>query len=472
MNRPRRFLLRMVVFLLIVGAAVGMLGDALIDAFLANPPLNGLILGVLALGIVFSFRQVLGLSPAVRWIEAFQADTQESAPPPHPRLLAPMARMLEDRQGKMMLSALATRSLLDSIGSRLGESREISRYMIGLLIFLGLLGTFWGLLDTVGSVGTVIAGLSTDADDLVGTFAALKTNLEAPLSGMGTAFSSSLFGLAGSLVLGFLDLQAGQAQNQFYNDLEEWLSSVTRLSSGTGVAEGDQSVPVYVQALLEQTADSLEELQRTLARGEEERRASNTRTTQLTERLVALSDQMRTEQDMMVKLAQSHLDMKPVLQRIAEGPGLDGGGMDEATREHIRNLDVYLARLLEETTNGRTYLASELRAEIKLLGRMMAASAAGWSGDDTPTMQPPSGAPERTHVSSEPASPSAPRARDGGRASSSPVPPAPRHAAATPPAPVPQRAPRREPRLHTTNESPPASPVDRPPRAGDGRRER
>ena len=473
MNRPRRFLLRMVVFLLIVGAAVGMLGDALIDAFLANPPLNGLILGVLALGIVFSFRQVLGLSPAVRWIEAFQADTQESAPPPHPRLLAPMARMLEDRQGKMMLSALATRSLLDSIGSRLGESREISRYMIGLLIFLGLLGTFWGLLDTVGSVGTVIAGLSTDADDLVGTFAALKTNLEAPLSGMGTAFSSSLFGLAGSLVLGFLDLQAGQAQNQFYNDLEEWLSSVTRLSSGTGVADGDQSVPVYVQALLEQTADSLEELQRTLARGEEERRASNARTTQLTERLVALSDQMRTEQDMMVKLAQSHLDMKPVLQRIAEGPGLDGGGMDEATRGHIRNLDVYLARLLEETTNGRTYLASELRAEIKLLGRMMTASAAGWSGDDTPTMQPPPGAPERTQVSSEPASPSAPRARDGGRASSSsPIPPAPRHAAAAPPAPVPQRAPRREPRLHTTDESPPASPVDRPPRPGDGRRER
>lgn len=374
MNRPRRFLVRMIVFLVLAVAVVAVLSSQLIDAFTANPPLNGLILFVLLIGIGFCFRQVLGLTPEVRWIENFRANQGALSTQPTPRLLAPMARMLSDRQGKMMLSTMATRSLLDSIGSRLDESREISRYMIGLLIFLGLLGTFWGLLDTVSSVGQVIQGLAIADDDLIATFTALKGGLELPLAGMGTAFSSSLFGLAGSLVVGFLDLQSSQAQNQFYNDLEEWLSSVTRLSSGVGVGEGDQSVPVYVQALLEQTADSLEGLQRTLSRGEEDRRAASANINQLSEGLAALTDQMRSEQGLMVKLVDSQMELKPVLQRLADGADQDGG-IDEATRGHIRNLDVYVTRLLEETVNGRNQLASELRSEIKLLARTIAAAA-------------------------------------------------------------------------------------------------
>jgi hypothetical protein len=324
----------MIAFLVLAGAVVVVLLEQLIEAFSANPPLNGLILGVLVLGIAYSFRQVLGLGPEVRWIETFRADRAAGPTQTPPRLLAPMAKMLADRKGKMMLSTLATRSLLDSIGSRLDEARDISRYMIGLLIFLGLLGTFWGLLDTVGSVGEVIKGLAIADEDVIATFTALKAGLNEPLRGMGTAFSSSLFGLAGSLVLGFLDLQAGQAQNQFYNDLEEWLSSVTRLGSGAALGDGDQSVPVYVQALLEQTADSLEGLQRTMVRGEDDRRAANTNVLQLTEKLATLSDQMRTGQDLMVKLVESQMDMKPVLQRLAEAGGRDTG-LDEATRGHI-----------------------------------------------------------------------------------------------------------------------------------------
>ncbi len=383
MNRPRRFLVRMIVFLVLAVAIVAVLSGQLIDAFTANPPLNGLILFVLVIGIALCFRQVIGLNPEVRWIENFRANQGALSTQPTPRLLAPMARMLADRQGKMMLSTLATRSLLDSIGSRLDESREISRYMIGLLIFLGLLGTFWGLLDTVSSVGQVIQGLAIADDDLIATFTALKGGLELPLAGMGTAFSSSLFGLAGSLVLGFLDLQSGQAQNQFYNDLEEWLSSVTRLSSGAGVGEGDQSVPVYVQALLEQTADSLEGLQRTLSRGEDDRRSANSNITQLTEGLATLTDQMRAEQDLMVKLVESQMELRPVLQRLAEGADRDGG-FDEATRGHIRNLDVYVTRLLEETVNGRNQLASELRSEIKLLARTIAAAAGASAAQPAP----------------------------------------------------------------------------------------
>ncbi|MDP6013755.1 MAG: flagellar motor protein MotA [Alphaproteobacteria bacterium] len=389
MNSSRRFLVRMIAFLLLSVAVVFVLLEQLLGAFTANPPLNGLILGVLLIGIGHSFRQVLSLRPEARWIETFRADskaTSTSQAPPN--LLAPMAKMLSDRKGKMMLSTMAMRSMLDSIGARLDESRDITRYMIGLLVFLGLLGTFWGLLDTVGSVGSVIQSLAIADEDIVATFAALKQGLDAPLRGMGTAFSSSLFGLAGSLVLGFLDLQSGQAQNQFYNDLEEWLSSVTRLGSGGAVGEGDQSMPVYVQALLEQTADSLEELQRTLSRGEEDRRAANSNILQLTEKLATLTDQMRSEQNLMVKLVEGQSDIRPVLQRIAESTGQDSG-FDEASRDHIRNLDVYVTRLLEEAINGRQQLANELRSEIKLLARTIAAAMARDQSPAGETPPPP-----------------------------------------------------------------------------------
>ncbi len=294
-------------------------------------------------------------------------------PPGHPVLLAPMATMLRERQGRVSLSALSMRSILDSISARLDEGRDISRYLIGLLIFLGLLGTFWGLLETISSVGKTINALDVGSGDFAAVFAGLKSGLEEPLKGMGTAFSSSLFGLAGSLVLGFLDLQASQSQNRFYIELEDWLSSVTRLSSGSGIAEGDQSVPAYVQALLEQTADSLENLQRTMARSEDSRGSSNTTMLQLTERLTMLTDQMKSEQDLLVKLVEIQMDMKPVLQRLASER--DAGGLDQASRGHLRNLDVYVMRLLEETAEGRDQMTQEIRSEIKLLARTIAAIA-------------------------------------------------------------------------------------------------
>jgi hypothetical protein len=270
---------------------------------------------------------------------------------------------------------LSLRSLLDGIAARLDEQREISRYFIGLLIFLGLLGTFWGLLKTVDSVADVIGTLSVTSDDLPGMFGSLKAGLQAPLSGMGTAFSSSLFGLAGSLVLGFLDLQAGQAQNRFYNELEEWLASATRLSSGgPGSGEGDASVPAYIQALLEQNADNLDELQRTLTRGEEDRYQTSRNLASLTDRLSTLTDQMRTEQALMVRLAENQRDLAPILARLAEAAEA-GFGMDESTRNHIRNLDLGTQRLLDDQARGRADAVREVRNEIKLLARTIAAIA-------------------------------------------------------------------------------------------------
>jgi len=374
MNGPRRYLIRMLLFIVAVGLAVAGLYSPLADAFMANPALNGLILGVLLLGIIYIFRQVALLIPEVAWIESFRNDQGHADQTP-PKLLAPMAAMLGERKGKFSLSALSLNSLLDGISSRLEESRDLSRYLIGLLIFLGLLGTFWGLLQTIGAVGDVIGSLSVGGGgDLAKVFTDLKAGLKAPLAGMGTAFSSSLLGLAGSLVLGFLELQAGQAQNRFYNDLEDWLAGQTRLSSGSlAIGEGDQGVPAYVQALLEQTADSLESLQRTLERGEESRISANNGIVSLTDKLDTLTDQMRTEQSLMIKLAETQLEIKPLLAKIANAPV--SSSPEETMGKSMRSIDTQLARLIEEMGTGRNELVSELRSEIRVLSRTMAAIA-------------------------------------------------------------------------------------------------
>ncbi|MGF1623445.1 MAG: flagellar motor protein MotA [Alphaproteobacteria bacterium] len=378
MTRPWRYLIRMIIFLVAVLALVGALYQALVPAFMANAVLNGVIIGVFVVGVVFIFQQVIRIGPEVAWVDAYRRQEPGSAPPGRPpRLLSTMATMLGDRGHRVSLSAISMRSLLDTIGSRLDESRETSRYIIGLLVFLGLLGTFWGLLQTVSAIGDVIGSLDVATGaDLASMFDELKLGLEQPVAGMGTAFSSSLFGLAGSLALGFLELQAGQAQNRFYNDLEEWLSSVTRLSGANTLGmEGEQQIPAYIQALLEQTADSLENLQRTIVRGEEGRLTANANLMALTERLTTLTDQMRAEQTLMRRIAESQVEMRPVMARLSEA--LSGGvlGIDDETRAHIRNLEIYAARLLEEMTTGRADSVQEIRSEIKMLARTIAALA-------------------------------------------------------------------------------------------------
>lgn len=374
-TRPRRFVLRMLGFLAAVLLLAAILHEHLLHAFQANPVLNALILGVLFIGILYSFRQVTALAREVEWLETFKRNKPGLAGLGQPRLLAPMAAMLSEKRERFTLSALAMRSLLDGIQSRLDESRELSRYMVGLLIFLGLLGTFWGLLLTINAIGEVIGGMSIGTGEITQLFGQLQSGLQAPLAGMGTAFSTSLFGLAAALVLGFLDLTAGQAQNRFFNDLEDLLAQQTRLSSGAiGGMEGEGgSVPVYVQALLEQTAENLEGLQRTLARGEEGRIAANQAVIGLTERLGQLTDQMRASQQLLLKVAEGQSELRPVLARLAEAQAQ--GAIDEATRGHIRNVELYLARMLEEMMQGRTQATNEIRSEIKLLARTIAAIA-------------------------------------------------------------------------------------------------
>jgi hypothetical protein len=233
---PGLYLWRMFVFLVLVGLLVAVLHRQLWDAMLNNLGLNILICFVLLAGVLYAFQQVLRLYPEIRWVNAFRIADPGLAISHRPVLLSPMATMLRDRTGSLSLSATSMRSIMDSIGGRLDEARDTGRYLVGLLVFLGLLGTFWGLLDTIQSVGKTISSLDSRAADSVTVFDELKNGLAAPLRGMGTAFSSSLLGLGGSLVLGFLELQASHAHGRFYNQLEEWLSGITELAPGVSHA--------------------------------------------------------------------------------------------------------------------------------------------------------------------------------------------------------------------------------------------
>lgn len=372
MSVPTPFLLRMGGFLVLIIVGCFFLYPALEEAFMANAVINGIILGALLIGVFQVFRTVVGLYAETRWIERFRLGSEGGyeISDAAPRLMASAAKMLSkrsDRTGMLNISAGGMQTILDGVATRLDESRETSRYLIGLLVFLGLLGTFWGLLETVRSVGGVISGLNLGADDVAGAFEALKQGLQTPLGGMGTAFSSSLFGLAGSLILGFLALQAGQAQNRFYNELEEWLSGLTRLGGGSLMGDGDQPVPVYIQALLEQTADSLESLQRTMARAEEHRMATQTDFSQLNDKLSILVETMRTEQDLMLKLAEGQKDMRDMVS------GGASKGTDVEALRHIKNIDTHLMRLLEDASRGRNEIVQELRSDLRILARTVAA---------------------------------------------------------------------------------------------------
>ena len=379
MNSPSRFIQRMIVFIILNLVLGFFLISSLIDAFLTNPIINGLIFSVLAFGIIIIFRQVYTLLPEIEWIEGYKRNKSTgltgNVKTKKLILLAPMAGMLVEHKGRFTISSLAMRSLLDSLNLRLDETREISRYLIGLLVFLGLLGTFWGLLSTIESVGTVINSLGVAGEDSTSMFLKLKEGLKQPLNGMGTAFSSSLFGLSGSLILGFLDIQASQAQNQFYNDVEEWLSSMSLISVNPSSNKDskkihEEGVPVYVQALLEQTAESIDSLQRTLGRGEDERKHLADNFANLAEKMSAVADQIKTNQKNIEKNNGNSIDIKPIVDLMKDNLN----SFDEPTKEHIRSMDISIKRLVEENNQANKQLVSELRSEIKLLAKTISAA--------------------------------------------------------------------------------------------------
>jgi hypothetical protein len=311
LSSPRIFLVRMVVFLMLCALVAVVLYKQIVLAFFANPGLNALIGLVLLIGTILAFRQVIRLYPEVSWVNNFRIADPGLAIERRPTLLAPMAAILGgERTGRMTISQQTMRHLLDSIATRLDEARDISRYMTGLLVFLGLLGTFWGLIETVGSVGKVIDGLKVGGD-AGALFDTLKEGLAAPLGGMGISFSSSLFGLAGSLILGFLDLQSSQAQNRFYTDLEDWLASTVSEYSGETAGTGGD-----LQGAVERLRSAMEEGGTS--------RGTTAAMANLAEAIQGLVAHMRTEQQMIREWAdgqgEQNREIKKLLERIARQP--------------------------------------------------------------------------------------------------------------------------------------------------------
>jgi len=296
----------MLVFVILVGLVGFVLHKQIEVAFMANPGLNALILGVEAIGIILSCRQVLRLYPEIAWVNNFRLADPGLAVDRPPVLLAPMAAILGSRVGRMAMSSQLMRGILDSIATRLDEARDISRYMTGLLVFLGLLGTFWGLIETVSSVGGVIQGLKASGD-AGSMFDSLRDGLAAPLSGMGISFSSSLFGLAGSLVLGFLDLQSSQAQNRFYTELEDWLSTTVY---DHAAEPGAASVTGEVRSAIDRLRDAVDHV--------EAGKSSSAAMANLAEAIQGLVHHMRTEQQMIRDWVDSQAAQQREIKKLLE----------------------------------------------------------------------------------------------------------------------------------------------------------
>lgn len=299
LTSPRIFLLIMLIFLTISGFIAAILYSQISSAFATNPGLNGLIIGVLTIGVLLALLQVIRLMPEVSWVNSFREGNPDLEGKREPVLLAPMKALLGQSGQNMSLTTASLRSILESIGTRLDEARDISRYLIGLLVFLGLLGTFWGLLGTIGSIGDTIQSLDPGSGSTNDILDSLKSGLSAPLDGMGTAFSSSLFGLSGSLILGFMDLQAGRAQNRFYTELENWLSTVTDMNSDFHLASGG------LDGSSDEIRDHLEQLTQNIQQGGNNQRATAAMAS-LAEGIQGLVQHMRADQQNM----KGHLDQQ------------------------------------------------------------------------------------------------------------------------------------------------------------------
>ncbi|MDX6517147.1 MAG: hypothetical protein QOH73_2813 [Gaiellaceae bacterium] len=310
LSRPNIYLVRMAVFLILAGFVAFILHRQLTTAFFGNPGLNGLILGVLLVGIVLAIRQVARLYREIRWVNHVIIESP-AVSADQPRLLAPMAAVIRETGGRVAFSVAGTRALLDSVAARLDENRELVRYLAGLLVFLGLLGTFWGLIDTVNSVGKIIGSLRTGSEAAV-LFDELKTNLAAPLSGMGVSFSASLFGLAGSLVLGFLDLQMSQAQNRFHTEVEDWLATTVHDLGGAtevdAMAGGGGSGEMR---------GAIERLREAISNSGSNKAATNAMAN-LAEAIQGLVHHMRTEQQMIRDWVDSQAEQHREIRRLLE----------------------------------------------------------------------------------------------------------------------------------------------------------
>jgi hypothetical protein len=380
-SQPVRQVILMLIALGLAGTGGVLVAPSVLPIFEANPYLNGFIGVVFLAGLIGCFWQVAQLVASVRWIEAFARGTVEAEGRRAPQLLAPLATLLRSRSKRMQLSSTSTSSILESVATRIEEAREITRYLVNLLIFLGLLGTFYGLATTVPAVVDTIRSLTPrEGEETLDVFNRLMTGLESQLGGMGVAFGSSLLGLTGSLIVGLLELFAGHGQNRFYRELEEWLSSITRIGMAGAEGEGGTDAQVLT-GIIDTMSDQIETLQTMFAQSDINR-------TMLDEKLSNVLDTMERVAHRMG----DHGPLNETLLRVAQGQEAlietmredlaKEDSVDAESRMRLRSIDVQLLRLLEEVSAGRQEMLAELRADLAALGRSMSpgASAGGLSG--------------------------------------------------------------------------------------------
>ncbi|MEZ5796041.1 MAG: biopolymer transporter ExbB [Paracoccaceae bacterium] len=365
-SQPIRAITTMLLVCILVGAGAWAIHGMVFDIIRTNPLLNGLIAGVFLLGVITCFWQVWILAQSVSWIENFvrQIPGADAAAPP--RLLAPLASLLKSRgSARMTISSSSGRSILESVAQRVDEARDITRYLINLLVFLGLLGTFWGLATTVPAVVETIRGLAPqDGESGLDIFGKLMGGLESQLGGMGTAFSSSLMGLAGSLVVGLLELFAGHGQNRFYRELEEWLSSITRIGLAGDGDGADASAMVQV---LDHMAGQMEGLQVLQAQSDAARALLDDRLAGLSEAVDRLSQRMAQSDPAAATQAEALSRIAEGQERLIQALGGAEQSVDAESRMRLRSIDTQLLRILEELSAGRQETVSDLRADLAAL---------------------------------------------------------------------------------------------------------
>jgi len=367
-SQPVRQVLMMLLVLGLTGFGGFLALPRVLPVFEANPYLNGFILFVFAIGVVACFWQVWQLIQSVRWIEHFAQERERGFRSKAPLLLAPLATLLRSRNKRMQINTASTRSILDSVATRIDEAREITRYIVNLLIFLGLLGTFYGLATTVPALVDTIRGLAPeDGESGVEVFARLMDGMDQQLSGMGVAFASSLLGLAGSLVVGLLELFAGHGQNRFYRELEEWLSTITKLGFSSGDAEGGDMGTTGV--ILDQMVEQMEAMQLLFARSVEFRSEVEYRLGQLSDTLERMTERMEAtapSATAFARIADSQDRLIDVLTHKSENEGLDA-----ESRMRLRSIDVQMLRILEEVAAGRQETMAELRTDLNAIARAL-----------------------------------------------------------------------------------------------------
>lgn len=370
-SRPYLQISQMLIALGLATAGVFVALPRVLPVFLTNLYLNGFILLVFAIGVLATFWQVWMMFKSVNWIVAFAAEDDKSTGAAAPNLLAPLATLLRSRSARMQISSTSTTSILDSVGTRIDEAREITRYIVNLLIFLGLLGTFYGLATTVPALVDTIRALAPQEGE-AGTeiFARLMSGLDEQLSGMGVAFASSLLGLAGSLVVGLLELFASHAQNRFYRELEEWLSTITRL----GFSSGDNELgaePLALGGVVSHMGEQMEALQMMFTQSDISRAMVDEKLGHLVEAVERMTHRLGAENPSHAVLLRVAEGQERLIDKLMSQEGNGDGGIDAESRMRLRSIDVQMLRILEEISAGRQETMAELRTDIAALSRVI-----------------------------------------------------------------------------------------------------